>query len=169
MEKNLLHLALWNTLAPLCISLEDKLLTTIQQTQFTVMIQVSFICNVSFIISVGNDAFKQVWSKITTPNVSHHKSVYYKGSIYLLDAQANSPILRLRIENAPLNTDNQQKKVLKGKDTDYISHFNKLFLDKTYSDISFCVEEQEIPAHKNILAVRCHYFHNMFSSKLFLI
>jgi len=43
-----------------------------------------------------------------------------------------------------------------------------LFLNKLESDIIFRVQDQEFPAHKNILSERCKFFKNMFSSKFFI-
>jgi len=40
----------------------------------------------------------------------------------------------------------------------------KLYKEKTFSDVKFVVEGVEIPAHRSIVAVRCKFFGNMFSS-----
>jgi len=39
-----------------------------------------------------------------------------------------------------------------------------LFLNKLGSDVVFKVEDQEFPAHKDILSEKCRFFKNMFSS-----
>jgi len=39
-----------------------------------------------------------------------------------------------------------------------------LFLNKLESDVFFKVEDQEFPAHKEILSEKCKFFKNMFSS-----
>lgn len=43
---------------------------------------------------------------------------------------------------------------------------SKLFRSERFSDVTFCVEGEKIPAHKAILAMRCEYFSAMFDSGL---
>ena len=50
----------------------------------------------------------------------------------------------------------------------YIDQVKELFLDKSYSDVTFIIGKQEIPAHRCLLATRCKYFKNMFESSYHL-
>jgi len=42
----------------------------------------------------------------------------------------------------------------------------RLFKEKTHADIIFKVENQEFPANKCVLSLRCPYFEKMFSSNM---
>ena len=45
-----------------------------------------------------------------------------------------------------------------------MSDLAKMFMDSTFSDVTFTVQGQDIPGHKNILAMRCPHFVSMFTS-----
>uniref|UniRef100_A0A7E4VGF2 BTB domain-containing protein n=1 Tax=Panagrellus redivivus TaxID=6233 RepID=A0A7E4VGF2_PANRE len=45
-------------------------------------------------------------------------------------------------------------------------HISGLYLNEKQSDITIIVNDVKLPAHRNILAERCQYFKNMFSSGL---
>jgi len=42
-------------------------------------------------------------------------------------------------------------------------HMDLLWKDKSFADVTFVVENEEIQAHRIIL-LKCHYFQNMFNS-----
>ncbi len=44
-----------------------------------------------------------------------------------------------------------------------------MLLDQMYCDVIFKVDEQDIPAHRAILAARSEHFKNMFSSNIVII
>ena len=45
-----------------------------------------------------------------------------------------------------------------------IHSFGSMLFSHQYSDIIFSVEKEQIPAHKIVLATRCKYFRNLFTS-----
>lgn len=46
----------------------------------------------------------------------------------------------------------------------YFQTMRQFLLSKSFSDVIFEVEGQEIPAHKTVLSIRCNYFQKMFHS-----
>jgi len=58
---------------------------------------------------------------------------------------------------------------IEGKDTtgcSLIDDLDKLVNSPLFSDVTFCVEQHHLPAHKLVLEVRTEYFRRMFSSGL---
>ena len=51
----------------------------------------------------------------------------------------------------------------------YIDQVRSLFLDKTFADVNIEVEDQVFPAHRCVLAARCKFFLNMFTSYPFIV
>uniref|UniRef100_A0A7E4UTT0 BTB domain-containing protein n=1 Tax=Panagrellus redivivus TaxID=6233 RepID=A0A7E4UTT0_PANRE len=51
--------------------------------------------------------------------------------------------------------------------TNYFVHISDLYLDEKSSDVTFHVDDVELPAHSNVLAQRCRYFAAMFENGLF--
>jgi len=54
--------------------------------------------------------------------------------------------------------------IYEGNEDSFSEHFKFLLFSNQFSDITFSVEGEKIPAHKLILASRCKHFHNIFSS-----
>lgn len=55
-----------------------------------------------------------------------------------------------------------QKKPYATRATDFL---RDLCMTKLYSDVNLVVNDEEIPAHRNILAAHSEIFHNVFTSK----
>jgi len=53
------------------------------------------------------------------------------------------------------------------KDFEALQGVQELLDENKDPDILFKVQDKVIPAHKNILSLRCSFFSNMFSSKIF--
>jgi len=76
------------------------------------------------------------------------------------------PELILHVVISPQNQ-KQEKKVATAEPlvvaSDQLSHMELLWKEKPFADVTFVVQNEEIPAHRVIL-LKCRYFQNMFNS-----
>lgn len=69
-------------------------------------------------------------------------------------------------QDEPSSSPNANKFVDLQRSQTMLSGFTSLYELKTFTDVTLCVESNEFPCHKNVLAVSSPYFMAMFSSGL---
>ncbi len=129
--------------------------------------------NESFVYDIDENKWDKVQTKNKPPSIrTNHTGVLYEdglviwggvntdeyfSSIYYLDLSKIFKLLKKGITSLePLEK--------RQNEPGFLSQIQELYLNDLHSDVSFVVEENSFPAHKNILSVRCKYFANMFAS-----
>ncbi len=70
----------------------------------------------------------------------------------------------MRIESKPYFeiSGGNNKESIAGTQDKTIQDYRKLFTDMLYHDVTFKVEDKEIPAHRALLSIRCPHFLQVF-------
>jgi len=111
---------------------------------------------------IENDSWADhPWTSLL-PDNSISKVIGGQDSIVLLN---ELPVFSLKLQSKrePRETPKTKKSVQKEKLQDFMTN---LFNEKVFADVIFKVEDQEFPANKCVLSLRCSYFKNMFSSNM---
>jgi len=86
--------------------------------------------------------------------------VHWSFATKLVDIQYQS----LENLNVVVSASTKKQKKCKGQPEGFLQNSKSLFTGKLFTDVTFEVEGEEIPAHKAILAYHCDYFMKMFTS-----
>ena len=60
---------------------------------------------------------------------------------------------------------NNEEITIKTDESSINQDLKAMFEDKEFCDIIFCIDNEELPAHKALLSARCERFKAMFTSK----
>ena len=100
---------------------------------------------------------------------AYHQSVLYKNGLIIWGGKSkkdiSSSIFRIDLGEKEIEQDEIAKDLNRPKQSKYINQMKGMLYNKTLSDVCFEVQGQEFPCHRIVLAARCKYFENMFTSK----
>lgn len=120
------------------------------------------------------DLKSHIWTKVETQGKlplgrAYHAAAYYKGRYIVWGGEKSHANCISSIYECQLGESKKTNSINKTdtkfvREKDAVSTLNKISHDKLFTDIVFEVENEEIKAHKAILAGGCRYFYNMFTS-----
>jgi len=120
------------------------------------------------LITMTYDLENDSWANHTftpplpTQNHSPLRVVAGQDSLLLF---SSATIYSLKLQSK-VKSSSENKKVKKIQAEKLQSFMTDLLNEKAFADVVFKVEDQEFPANKCVLSLRCSYFKNMFSSNM---
>jgi len=96
----------------------------------------------------------------TIPLLRDSRGVAFQNSLIIMGGKSVSTEYDTSIYTFDFN----EPQISQGPVDVFLSSFKDMLFSEKYSDIKFLVEDQEIPAHRIVIAARCSYFEKMFSS-----
>jgi len=115
--------------------------------------------NELFSLNLKNNKWKRIQAKNESPSKRANSTIisYQDGVFIFGGGQDNHELNDLFYLSLPSH---QDKRKLRSNS----NQMSQLYLSSLYSDVTFIVQDQRIPAHRMLLGTRCEYFADIFSS-----
>jgi len=163
----------WELLVPLGNTISPRSGTSVSQQGDTVYLFGGYTIKGHssdlFSYNIRENYFEEILFQSVNPiQKAYHQSILYRNGLIIWGGKSkkdiSSSIFRIDLGEKAIDQDEISKDFNKPRQSKYINQMKGMLYNRKLSDVCFEVQGQEFPCHRIVLAARCKYFDNMFSS-----